>query len=147
MQLENINRMTRSENMVNNNQVDLRFQLKLTFHLYFLRDIYKNVETISLNQNLISIWIYHVFCFLSLLIVQVFSSGNNILNPGGYRDQIIPLFGSNFKFCAVSWYIPKNPVRQHGWETKKILQFRSSKTAFPAIFHKILFKNIASFFF
>ena len=80
--------------MVNNNQVDLRFQLKLTFHLYFLRDIYKNVETISLNQNLISIWIYHVLCFLSLLIVQVFNAGNNILNPGGYRDQIIPLLNS-----------------------------------------------------
>ena len=36
------------------------------------------------------------------------SAGNNILNPGGHRDQIIPLFGSHFKLRAVSWYMPKN---------------------------------------
>ena len=75
------------------------------------------------------------------------SAGNNILNPGGRRDQIIPLFDGHFKFRAVSWYMPKNPVGYHGWETKNILQFRLSKTAFPAIFQNILFKNIASFFF
>ena len=78
---------------------------------------------------------------------DVFNAGNNILNPGGYRDQIIPLFGGYFKFRAVSWCMPKNPVGHIGWETKKILQFRSSKTALPAIFHNTLFKNIASFFF
>ena len=75
------------------------------------------------------------------------SAGNNILNPGGHRDQIIPLFGSHFKFQTVSWYMSKNPVSHHGWETKKILQFRLSKTAFPVIFHDILLKNIVSFFF
>ena len=76
----------------------------------------------------------------------VFNDGNNILNLGSHCDQIISLFGGHFKFWAASWYVPKNPVGYHGWETKKILQFRSSKTAFPAIFHDILFKNIASFY-
>ena len=75
------------------------------------------------------------------------SAGNNILNPDGHHDQIIPLFGGHFKFRAVSWCMPKNPVGHHGWEIKKILQFRSSKTAFSAIFHNIIFKNIASVFF
>ena len=76
---------------------------------------------------------------------DLYSAGNNILNHSGHRDQAIPLFGGHFKFQTVSWYMPKNPVGHHGWETKKILQFRLSKTAFPAIFHNILFKNIAFF--
>ena len=75
----------------------------------------------------------------------IFSAGNNILNPGSHCDQIIPFFGGHFKFSALSWYMPENPVSHHGWETNKILQFRSSKSAFPAIFLNILFKNIASF--
>ena len=79
--------------------------------------------------------------------MQIDSAGNNILNPDSHWGQIIPLFGGHFKFRAVSWYMPKNPVGRYGWEMKKILQFRSSKTTFPAIFHNILFKNIASFFF
>ena len=73
-------------------------------------------------------------------------AGNNILNPDSHCDQIIPLFGSHFKLQAVSWYMPKNPVGHHGWGRKKILQFRSSKTVFPTIFHNILFKNIAFFY-
>ena len=79
------------------------------------------------------------------------SAGNNILNPNGHHDQIILLFGiiSNSRqsvgICRL--YVPKNPVSHHGWQTKKILQFRSSKTVFPVIFLNILFKNIAPFFF
>ena len=46
------------------------------------------------------------------------SAGNNILNPGGHHDQIIPLFSSHFKFPVVSWYMPKNPVGHHHWETE-----------------------------
>ena len=43
------------------------------------------------------------------------STGNNILDPVGHCDQIIPLFGGHFKFRAVSWYMPKNPVGHRGW--------------------------------
>ena len=73
------------------------------------------------------------------------SAGNNILTPGGHCDQIIPLCGSHFKFQAVSWYMSKNPVSHHGWEKKKILQFRLSKTAFLVIFHNNLLKNSVFF--
>ena len=85
--------------------------------------------------------------FSSFSLVYTHSAGNNILNPGSHRDQIIPLFDGHFKFREVRWYMPKSPVGQHGWETKKILQFRSSKKAFAAIFHNIILKNIAPFFF
>ena len=116
---------------------------KITFHFHFL------FFSINIKVTSMTPW-YKLFCNsnpISSFITSVtfFSAGNNILNPGGYRDQIIPLFGGHFKFRAVSWYMPKNPVSHHGWETKKILEFRSSKTAFPAIFHNILFQNIASF--
>ena len=33
---------------------------------------------------------------------KYYSAGNKILNPGGHRDQIIPLFSSHFKFWVVS---------------------------------------------
>ena len=66
----------------------------------------------------------------------------NILNPGSHRDHIIPLFGGHFKIWVVSLYMPKNPVSHHGWETKKILQFGLSKTAFSAIFHTIFYSKI-----
>ena len=75
-------------------------------------------------------------------MTQYGSAGNNILNPGSHRDQITPLFGGHFKFWAVSCYMPKNHVSHHGWEMKKILQPRLSKTAFPALFHNILIRNI-----
>ena len=81
-------------------------------------------------------WIFWVIRLTS------YSTGNNILNPGCHHYQIISLFGGHFKFPALSWYIPKNPVGHNGWEMKKMLQFRSSKTTF----HNILFKNIAPFF-
>ena len=89
--------------------------------------------------------------FASVSLLHHISAGSNILNPNSHRDQIIPLFGiiSNSKqsvgICRL--YILKNPFSHHGWETKKILQFRSSKTAFPVIFLNVLFKNIAPFFF
>ena len=97
------------------------------------------LETLK-KQNL---WIYMTSVLKKL---YTDSAGNNILNPGGYRDQIIPLYGGHFKLQAVSWCMPINPVGHHGWEKKNIFQYRSSKTAFPAIFHNILVKNIASFF-
>ena len=72
----------------------------------------------------------------------LFSAGNNILNPGSHHDQIILLLGGQFKFQTFSWYMPKNPVGHHGWETKKILQFRSSKTAFFQRFFTIFYSKI-----
>ena len=33
------------------------------------------------------------------------------------------LFSSHFKFWAVSWYMPENPISHRGWEMEKSLQF------------------------
>ena len=72
--------------------------------------------------------------FNSIMIIYISSTGvwnsvgNSILNTGGNHDQIIPL----------------STVIEIGRQRK--LQFRSSKTAFPAIFHNILLKKYCIFF-
>ena len=84
----------------------------------------------------------HKSSFILIGTDYIHSAKNNILNPGSHRDHIIPLFGGHFKIWVVSLYMPKNPVSHHGWETKKILQFGLSKTAFSAIFHTIFYSKI-----
>ena len=62
------------------------------------------------------------------------STENKILNPSSHCDQIIPLFGGHFKFLAVSWYMPKNPVATTVGRQRKFCNLDRLKQPFQQFF-------------
>ena len=91
-----------------------------------------------------------MFFFFKILIFwvvrEVKSALEIVFSIPSHRDQIIPLFVGHFKFQAVSWYMPENSASHHGWKTKKVLHFRSSKTAFALIFSQYFIQTYSVFF-
>ena len=111
-----------------------------------LYDMYKMI--IHMYKMIIS---PRFFCFFFKILIfwvvrEVKAALEIVFSIPGHRDQIIPLFVGHFKFQAVSWYMPENSASHHDWKRKKVLPFRSSKTAFAAIFSQYFIQTYSVFF-